>query len=112
MFSLTDPFRRRPAALARLPRIVRIYILNAVFGFALAAIFTGLVLWFDVAGIGHLVTHVAGGWFAAAIFFVLNGIVFAGVQSGIAIMSLGRDEGPGGGPREAALVTAPIKERV
>ena len=92
--TLTDPFRTRPAALAGLPRIVRLYILNCLIGFALAGVFTGLILWFDVGGIAHLVTHVAGGWLAAVVFFVLNGIVFAGVQTGVVLFTLPEDDEP------------------
>lgn len=88
----TNPFLKRPRLLARLPRIVRLYILHSIIGFALSAIFTALVLWFDIVGIGHLVTHVDGGWIAALVFFVLNGIVFAGVQTAIVIMTLDYDD--------------------
>ena len=90
----TNPFRTRPRMIAKLPRIVRLYILHCLVGFLLAAIFTGLILWFDVAGIGHLVTHVEGGWLAALVFFALNGIVFAGVQTGIVIMMMDYDDAP------------------
>ena len=84
----TNPFARHPAALARLPRIVRICIFHWLVGFALAAGFTGAVLAWDVVGIRHLVTHVQGGWLAALVFFVLNGIVFAGVQVGVVVMTM------------------------
>lgn len=94
MISTTDPFRRHPRTLAQLPRIVRLYIFNSLIGFALSAIFTGLILWFDVAHIGHLVSHVAGGWIAATVFFMLNGIVFAGVQTGIVVMTMDYDDTP------------------
>ena len=83
-----DPFRQRPRAIARLPRVVRLYILHCLIGFMLSAIFTALVLGFDVAGVGHLVSTVDGGRLAAFVFFVLNGIVFSGVQFGIVLMSM------------------------
>ena len=88
----TNPFLKRPRLLAGLPRIVRLYILHSIVGFVLSAVFTALVLWFDIVGIGHLVAHVEGGWIAALVFFVLNGIVFAGVQTAIVIMTLDYDE--------------------
>ena len=97
--SPTDPFRRSPRALARLPRLVRLYIFNCLVGFTLAGVFTASILWLNVANIGHLVTHVSGGWLAALVFFMLNGIVFAGVQTGIVIMSMdypGQSNGPRG----------------
>ena len=85
---LTNPFQRSPKSLSRLPRIVRLVILNWMIGFGLAAVFTGMILAFDVAGIRHLVTSVDGGWLAAFVFFMLNGIVFAGAQTGIVVMML------------------------
>ncbi len=45
----------------------------------------------DVAGIGHLVTQVEGGWLGALLFFFLNGIVFAGVQVGVVVMTMKYD---------------------
>ena len=90
----TNPFRHHPRMLARLPRIVRLYIFHCLVGFLLAAIFTGLILWLNVAGIGHLVTHVDGGCLAAFVFFMLNGIVFAGVQTAVVIMSMDYDDTP------------------
>lgn len=86
--TLNDPFATFPKTLSRLPRLIRLYIFNCLLGFALSACFTGLILWFDVGNIAHLITHVSGGWLACFVFFMLNGIVFAGVQTGIVIMSL------------------------
>lgn len=97
-FDLTNPRSRRPAGLARLPRIVRLYIMHALIGFVLAGVFTGLVLGLDVAGIGNLVTTVQSGWLAALVFFTLNGIVFAGARTGIAVMGLGGAERRQGEP--------------
>ena len=98
---VTMPTRRPP-----LPRIVRLYITSCLTGFALAGVFTGLVLWFNVANITHLVMQVEGGWLAALVFFMLNGIVFAGVQSGIAIMAMAEDEDTT--PPRGPLVGQPI----
>lgn len=97
----TDPFKTRPALLAQLPRIVRLYIFHCLVGFAISAVFTGAVLYLNIANIGHLVFAVEGGWLAAVVFFVLNGIVFSGVQAAIVIMSLGDDDDDdqGGGHR-------------
>lgn len=109
---LTNPFRKRPARLARLPRIVRLYILNVVIGFMLSGIFTALILWFNIANVGQLVSSVSGGWLAALVFFMLNGIVFAGVQTAIVVMSLGRSDPPGGGRRQAVPAEpAPVRLR-
>jgi len=76
----------------KLPRIVRLIIVHWLIGFVLAAVFTALLIVLNVANIGYLVNTVQGGWFAGFILFMLNGIVFAGVQSGIAIMGLKADD--------------------
>ena len=81
-----------------MPALVRLYIVNVLIGFALSAVFTGLLLWLDVAGLWHLATAVKGGWIGVLMLFVSNGIVFAGVQFAIRIMSMAED-GPGGGAR-------------
>lgn len=93
----TNPFQVHPRSLAKLPRIVRLYIFHCCIGFTISGVFTAAILSANVANIGHLVTSVDGGMLAAVVFFVLNGIVFAGVQTGIVIMSLGDDDDPDGG---------------
>lgn len=90
--SITDPFRRNPRFLARLPRIVRLYIFNCLIGFTLSGIFTAAILYWNVAGIGHLVAAVPEGKLALLVFFMLNGIVFSGVQTGVVIMSMDYDD--------------------
>jgi len=88
VIDLTDPFPRRPAFFARLPRLIRLYIVNASCGFILSALFTVLVLVTNTGGLGHLVQTVDGGWIGALILFVSNGIVFGGVQTGIVVMTM------------------------
>ena len=91
-----------------MPELVRLYIRHVVVGFALGAGFTGLLLWLDVAGLGHLVGATREGPLAVAMLVVFNTIVFAGVQFAIAVMSMAEpeDKGRGGSPVIAAL-TAP-----
>ena len=111
--TLTNPFRRRgPRWLTSLPRVVRLYILHSLIGFALAAVFTGLILAFDVGSIRHLVTHVAGGWLALFVFFMLNGIVFAGVQTGITIMSMDYPGRPPKSGRKSHFTRTPSPVRI
>lgn len=71
-----------------MPRLVRLYIRHTLIGFAVAALFTALLLWLNVANLWHLVSHVSGGWLAAVLLAVFNGIVFSGVQFGIAVMGM------------------------
>lgn len=83
-----------------MPALVRLYIRNVAIGFALAAVFVGLLLWLNVANLAHLVTATEGGWLAVVMLWVFNGIVFAGVQFALAVMRLAGDDGDGGGHRQ------------
>ncbi len=74
-----------------MPTLIRFYIRECLLGFALAILFSMALVILDVGRLGHLVSHVDGGWLAFAMLCFFNGIVFAGVQFGIAIMRLGRD---------------------
>ena len=78
-----------------MPRLIRLYITQTAIGFAISLVFTALVVALDVAHLGYLISNVDGGWLAAFLFFMLNGIVFAGVQFGISVMRVaGTDDGP------------------
>ncbi|MEM9717545.1 MAG: hypothetical protein AAF826_13610 [Pseudomonadota bacterium] len=85
---LTNPFQHRPARLARLPRIMRVYIANAAIGFGIAALFTAFLITSNTANLGHLVTSNNDGVLAAFLLFFFNGIVFSSVQFAIVIMTL------------------------
>ena len=89
-----------------MPELVRFYIRHVLIGFGLSAIFLAMLLCFDVAGLYGLITGSEAGLLAGLVFWVLNGIVFAGVQFGWAVMALGRndDDGPRGGSKESALL--------
>lgn len=94
-----------------MPKLIRLYIKSVAIGFALSAAFLALLLWADVAGLRHLVLGTSSGGIAAAVLFVMNGIVFASVQFAIAIMRLADDdEGPKGGLRAPQTFRlAPVK---
>ncbi|MCW8843005.1 MAG: hypothetical protein OQK00_06275 [Rhodobacteraceae bacterium] len=98
-----------------MPKLIRLYITQVLAGFGLSAIFVGLLLYFNVANLWHLVTHTSGGLIAVVMLFMLNGIVFAGVQFGISIMGMAGDDRPGGGKRDdlpvmpARLVPVPAE---
>jgi hypothetical protein len=96
-----------------MPKLIRFYIINCVVGFAVAGVFTAAMLWFNVA---HLWTLISGsdiGLMAVIVFWVLNGIGFAGVQFGMAVMLMGEDDdddkGPRGGTRIPVRVPAAVK---
>ena len=75
-----------------MPKLIRLYITSVALGFALSAVFLGLLIWQDVAGLGHLVLETASGYVAAIMLFVMNGIIFAGVQFAISVMRLAEDD--------------------
>lgn len=89
-----------------MPKLIRLYITQAAIGFALSAVFVVMLLWFNIANLWHLITHSDVGILAVAVLWVLNGIVFGGVQFAIAIMRMKDDDDdePRGGPRRPIRV--------
>jgi hypothetical protein len=85
-----------------MPELVRMYVRHVLIGYALSAVFTGLLLWLNVANLWHLVTHTTEGVLAVVLLVVFNGIVFSGVQFGIAVMRMADKDGQGGKPRRVA----------
>ena len=95
-----------------MPQIVKTYIQQVLIGFSVSAVFTAILLWQNVANLWHLVTHDPIGPLAVFLLWIFLGIVFAGVQFGIRIMSLSDDDDSGptrGLPVRAALVPQPVK---
>ena len=87
-----------------MPKLIALYIRSVAIGFGLSAVFLGLMLWFDVAGLRHLIFGSDMGLVAAAMVFMFQGVIFAGVQFGIAVMSMADDDsGPKGGLRDYLL---------
>jgi hypothetical protein len=83
-----------------MPKLIKLYIISVAFGFGLSAIFLALLVWQDVAGLRHLLFQSDLGWVAALMMWMMNGVVFAGVQFGIAVMRLAEDpDEPKGGRR-------------
>lgn len=95
-----------------MPELVRLYIKNIVIGFGLALTFVGLLLWFNVANLWHLISTSDVGYIAIALLVVFNTIVFAGVQFAIAIMGMAEDETPPGGGKRDAIPAQPSAEMV
>ena len=96
-----------------MPQLIRFYIKNCIIGFILAAAFTRAILWYNVGNLGHLVSSSDIGTLAVIVFWVLNGIVFAGVQFAVAVMLMAepenKDNGPGRGLGVPARVPAKAK---
>lgn len=85
-----------------MPKLIQLYITQVAIGFGIAAAFVAMLLWFNVANLLHLVTHTEQGLLAVTILWFANGIVFAGVQFGIAVMRMQDrdDDAPRGGLRQ------------
>jgi hypothetical protein len=75
-----------------MPRIVRFYIRCVAIGLLVSAIFTGLVILFDVAHLRHLFSTSDVGLLAVFLFWFFNGIVFTGVQAVWGVMQMAEDK--------------------
>lgn len=96
-----------------MPRLIRLYIRHVIIGFALGAGFVAILLALDVAGLRNLLLGSPAGWLAAGMMVVANGIVFSGVQFGIAIMNMAQNETPPrGGRKIRAASGAPLVQAV
>ncbi|MDO6456740.1 hypothetical protein [Celeribacter halophilus] len=97
-----------------MPKLVKLYITQVLIGFAIAAGFVGMLLYFNVANLWHLVTHNDAGIIAVIVLWFANGIVFSGVQFAITIMRMADSEDEDqGGKRDdlplAALEPVPVE---
>ncbi|WP_299414582.1 hypothetical protein [uncultured Sulfitobacter sp.] len=96
-----------------MPKLIRFYIVNCIIGFTVSAVFTFAIMWFNVANLWHLISGSDIGIMAIIVFWVLNGIVFAGVQFGVAVMLMADqdddDDGPRGGLGVPVRVPATVK---
>jgi hypothetical protein len=63
-----------------MPRVFRLYLLSALNGFGISMAFVALIFVFNVGNLRHLVGTSDIGVMATVAFWVLNGIVFSGVQ--------------------------------
>ena len=72
--------------------------------------FTAALVGMDVAHIGHLVTHVDGGYLAAFLLWFFNGIVFSGAQAAVSVLLMAeRDDDGGRGTPEPLVVPVAIR---
>ena len=99
-----------------MPKLISLYIRNVFYGFGLSAVFVGLLMYFNIANLWHLVSSSSMGWVAGVMLFMFNGIVFSGVQFGIAIMRMEDNDEPKGGKRDELVlklqpVPIPVDEK-
>lgn len=100
-----------------MPKLIRLYIKNVAIGFGIAGVFVAALLWFDIANLWHLISTSDKGWIALVVLWISNGVIFAGVQFGIAVMGMkddDDDDGPSGGLRQRVQMrreyaTIPVK---
>ncbi|WP_171121004.1 MULTISPECIES: hypothetical protein [unclassified Ruegeria] len=85
-----------------MPKLIRLYITQVAWGFAISAVFVGVLLAFNVANLRSLITGSDIGLIALLMIWFMNGIVFAGVQFAYKIMSMA--EKPGGPRRGSPVV--------
>lgn len=96
------------------PDLIRLYIKSCLIGFGLSAVFVALLLGFDVMGLGGLILRSDVGLLAVFLMWMFNGIVFAGVQFGIAIMGMADDDDDDdeSGHRGAVYLAEPVPVRI
>jgi len=93
-----------------MPKLIRLYIVNVLIGFAIALAFVVGLVWLDVGNLRHLILETSSGPLAFVLLVLSNGVVFAGVQFGIAVMRLaGDDSRPNGGRGAAVRGLTPIR---
>lgn len=84
-----------------MPKLIKLYIRHVAIGFAIAAAFVAMLLWFNVMNLSHLISTSDVGLLALVILWFAHGIVFAGVQFGWAVMNMAeKPNGGSGGKRE------------
>ena len=85
------------------PNLMWLYLRHCAIGFALSAVFVGLILWYDIAGLGGLVMGSDIGILAAFLLWFFNGTVFGSVQFAIVIMFMS-DNDKDDTPRRGLLI--------
>lgn len=70
---------------------MKFYLRHCLIGFALAAVFVVALLWLNVGNLWSLISTSDVGWLAAFLLWFFNGIVFAGAQTGVAVMTMAED---------------------
>ena len=69
-----------------MPKLVRVFVSQGLFGLALGVVFAMLVVWFNIANLQHLILNVDGGYLAFFLLAAFSGSVFGGVHIAITVM--------------------------
>jgi hypothetical protein len=84
---------------------MRLFVISAVQGLALAAVFVGLLLWLNIGSLWQLVSASPVGWLAVVMLITSGTVLFSGVQFALALMRIADragGQGGGGGRRRKA----------
>jgi hypothetical protein len=94
-----------------MPELIKLYIRNVIIGFVIAAAFVAMLLWFNVMNLWHLVSTSDVGILAVLILWFSHGVVFAGVQFALAVMSMAQkqDDDRGGTPAVQEFLPVPVR---
>ncbi len=88
--------------------LVRLFVIHAGIGFAIATLAVGAILVLPTGDLGHLLR---GAPLAVAVLWFFMGLTFASAQMGMAIMERGWDDSSGGGRRvrvEPSIAVRPL----
>lgn len=78
-----------------MPRVFKLYLMSALNGFFISLAFVAMILVLNVGNLRHLVEGSDIGVMATVAFWVLNGIVFSGVQFAYALSRMVREDKAG-----------------
>lgn len=68
--------------------LVRLFIVSVLIGFTISAVFTAVLLIFDIAGLRHLLLDTGHAVLATTMIFAFSGTLFGGVQFALAVTAL------------------------
>ncbi|WFE73267.1 hypothetical protein [Roseinatronobacter sp. S2] len=75
-----------------MPKLVKLYIQQVAIGFGLSAVFTAILIYFNIGNLQRLVFGSSDGLLGLFLIFFFNGLVFAGAQFAIRIMRMGFED--------------------
>lgn len=75
-----------------MPKLIKVYMQQVAIGFGLSAIFTAILIYFNIGNLQRLVFGSSDGLLGLFLIFFFNGLVFAGVQFAIRIMRMGYED--------------------
>lgn len=91
------------------PNLMRLYLRHCAVGFALSAVFVGLILWFDVGNLASLILGSDVGLLAVFLLWFFHGTIFGSVQFAVMVMlKTENDDDDRGTPHPVHAVRVPV----